>query len=169
MLSLYGLLLISSRRCLAPRPSIGLMLFPHRSSSHRCTSAATGFGKDLMKEQQAYERPMRSVGGMQAQIEGGVRPAVEQFAQAEVERLRSLSEQQKAILRDCLAHIDQSILNCRAKVDEYRQTRSDLAALNERLANLGAEPMTIPDHFPTENLGDLMLARLQGLRAKDKI
>jgi hypothetical protein len=93
----------------------------------------------------------------------------EQVVQQEVERLRSQSEQQRSILKDCLAHIDQRILNCRSQMDEYRQTRSDLVALNERLANLGAEPVAVPDHFPTENLGDLILVRLQGLRAKGKI
>jgi hypothetical protein len=91
----------------------------------------------------------------------------EQVVQQEVERLRSQSEQQRFILKDCLAHIDQAILNCRSQMDEYRQTRSELVALNERLANLGAEPAAMPHHFP--NLGDLILARLQGLRAKGKI
>ena len=92
----------------------------------------------------------------------------EQGLQQEVERLRSESEQQKSILQECLAHIDQSILNCRAQIDEYRQTRSDLVALNERLVNLGAESVAVPDHFPAENLEDLILARLQGLRAKGR-
>jgi hypothetical protein len=98
-----------------------------------------------------------------------VRAVAEQVLQQEMERLRSESEQQKSMLQDCLAHIDESILNCRAQIDEYRQTRSDLVALNERLANLGADPVTIPDQFPSENLGDLILARLEGLRAKAKI
>jgi hypothetical protein len=93
----------------------------------------------------------------------------EQVVQQEVERLRSQSEQQRFILKDCLAHIDQAILNCRSQMDEYHHTRSGLVALNERLANLGAEPAAVPDHFPAENLGDLILARLQGLRAKGKI
>jgi hypothetical protein len=34
---------------------------------------------------------------------------------------------------------------------------------------LGAEPDRVPDYFPTENLGDLILARVQGLRAEGKI
>jgi hypothetical protein len=29
--------------------------------------------------------------------------------------------------------------------------------------------VAVPDHFPAENLGDMILARLQGLRAKGKI
>jgi DNA repair exonuclease SbcCD ATPase subunit len=122
-----------------------------------------------MKEEQAYERLMRTLHEMQTQIEEGVTPVAEQVVQRAVERLRSQSGQEKSILQECLAHIDQSILNCRAQIDEYRQTRSDLVALNERLANLGAESVMVPDHFPAENLGDMILARLQGLRAKGKI
>jgi hypothetical protein len=105
---------------------------------------------------------------MQAQIEEGVHPLTEQGQQQEVARLRIESKQQKSILQECLAHIDQSILNCRTQIDEYRQTRSDLVALNERLVNLGAESVAVPDHFPAEKLEDLILARLQGLRAKGR-
>ena len=119
-----------------------------------------------MKEEQACERLMQALHEMQTEIEEGVIPVAEQVVQREVEQLRSQSEQQRSILKDCLAHIDQSILNCRSQMDEYRQTRSDLVALNERLANLGAEPVLVPDHFPAENLGDLILARLQGVARK---
>jgi hypothetical protein len=122
-----------------------------------------------MKGEPAHESLMRTLHEVQAQIDDEVRPVAEQVPRQEVERLRSESERQKSILEDCLAHIDRSILNCRAQIDEYRQTRSDLVALNERLANLGADPLTVPDHFPSENLGDLILARLGGLREKDKI
>jgi hypothetical protein len=122
-----------------------------------------------MKEEQAYDRLMRTLRDLQERIEDGVRPMAEKVVQTEIERLRGLSEQQISVLKDCLARIDQSLLNCRVQVDDYRQTRSDLVALNERLANLGAEPVAIPDHFPSENLGDLLLARLEELRAKGKI
>jgi hypothetical protein len=70
---------------------------------------------------------------------------------------------------DCLAQIDRSILKCRNQVDQYRQVRLDLVGLNERLARLGAEPVMMPDPFPTENLGELILARVEGLRAEGKI
>jgi vacuolar-type H+-ATPase subunit I/STV1 len=123
----------------------------------------------LMKEEQTYERLLRSLQDMQEQIEERVRPVAEQVVQAEVERLRSLSKQQQAFLNDCLTHIDQSILSCRTQMEEYRQTRSDLAALNEHLTNLGAQPVALPDYLPTKNLGDLILARVQGLRAQGKI
>jgi hypothetical protein len=89
--------------------------------------------------------------------------------QAEIDRLRSLSEQQKSMLMDCLAQIDRSILKCRNQVDQYRQVRLDLVGLNERLTRLGAEPVMMPDYFPGENFGELILARVEGLRAEGKI
>ena len=125
--------------------------------------------KDLMKEEQTYERLLRVLHDMQAQIEERVRPVAEQAVQAEVERLQSLSMQQKSLLNDCLTLIDQTILDCRNQMEEYRQTRSALSMLNQRIADLGAEPVAVPDYFPTESLGDLILARLEGLRAEGKI
>ena len=127
------------------------------------------FGKDSMKEEQAYERLMRTVQVMQAQIDEGVRPLAEQLFQAEIERLRGLSEQQRAILQDCIGRIDQSILNCSIQMADYRRARSDLIALNERLANLGGEPVPVPNHFPVENLEELILSRLEVLRAQGKL
>lgn len=111
----------------------------------------------------------RALHKVRERIPETTRPKTEARLQQEVDRLRNELEQQKLILQDCLAHIDHSILNCRARIDEYRQTRSDLVALNERLANLGVAPVVVPDHFPSENLGDLILARLDGLQAKAKI
>lgn len=122
-----------------------------------------------MKEEQSYERLLRVLHDMQAQIEERVRPVAQQVVQAEVERLQNLSIQKRSILNDCLALIDQTILDCRSQMEEYRQTRSALSAANERLADLGAEPIAVPDHFPTESLGDLILARVEGLRAEGKI
>jgi hypothetical protein len=122
-----------------------------------------------MKEEQAHERLLQALDDMQAQIDGYNRPVAKQAIQAGVERLRNLAEQQKSILNDCLMRIDRTILDCQSQMDEYRQRRSELAALNERLACLGAEPMPIPDHLPAETLEDLILARVQELRLEGKI
>jgi len=122
-----------------------------------------------MKEEQTHERLLQALGDIQAQIEGHVRPVAKQVIQAEVERLRNLSEQQKSILNDCLIGIDRTILDCQSQMEEYRQRRSDLAALNEQLASLGAEPLPMPNHLPAETLGDLILARVEGLRVEGKI
>ena len=122
-----------------------------------------------MKEEQTHERLLQALGDIQAQIEGHVRPVAKQVIQAELERLRNLSEQQKSILKDCLMRIERTILDCQSQMEEYRQTRSDLAALNQQLASLGAEPIPMPNHLPAETLGDLILSRVEELRVEGKI
>jgi DNA repair exonuclease SbcCD ATPase subunit len=125
--------------------------------------------EDLMKEEQTYERLLQALHDMQAQIEERVRPIAEQVIQAEVERLRDLSERHRAALQDSIARIDETILNCRSYIDQYQQKRSDLAALNERLTKLGANPAPVPDFLPEANLGDIIRARVEGLRTEGKI
>jgi hypothetical protein len=88
-----------------------------------------------MKEEQTHQRLSETRDDIQAQIEGHVRPVAKQVIQTEVERLRNLSEQQKSILRNCLMRIDRTILDCQSQMEEYRQRRADLAALNEQLAS----------------------------------
>jgi hypothetical protein len=59
-----------------------------------------------MKEEQTHERLLQALGEIQARMEGHVHPVAKQVIQAEVERLRNLSEQQKSIVKDCLMRID---------------------------------------------------------------
>jgi vacuolar-type H+-ATPase subunit E/Vma4 len=122
-----------------------------------------------MKEDQTHERLLQALREIQARMESPVQPGAKQVIQAEVERLRKLSEQRKSILKDCLMRIDRTILDCQSQMEEYRQRRSDLAALNEQLASLGAEPVPMPNHFPAETLGELILARMHRLRVEGKI
>ena len=125
--------------------------------------------EDLMKEEQTYERLLQALHDMQAQIEERVRPVAEQVIQAEVERLRDLSQHHRTALQDTLGHIDENILNCRSYIDQYQQRRSDLAAVNERLTKLGADPAPMPDVLPEQNLSDIIRARVEGLRMEGKI
>ncbi len=122
-----------------------------------------------MKEEQTYERLLQALHDMQAQIEERVRPVAEQVVQAEVRRLRDLSEQHRTALQNSLAQIDENILNCRSQVDQYRQRRSDLATLNERLGKLGVDPAPVPELLPESNLAEIIRARVEGLRTEGKI
>jgi predicted nucleic acid-binding Zn-ribbon protein len=126
-------------------------------------------GKTLTKEEPTYERLLWALEDMKAQIEERVRPVAEQVVQAEVERLRDLSEHQKNALEECLTQIDQSILGCRNHVNTYREKRSDLVMLNQRLAKLGAEPVPIPEEIPAADFEDVIRARVEGLHTEGKI
>lgn len=148
------------------KQSLSTALAQHYLSPPR---AGVEFKEDLMKEEQTYERLLKALQDMQAQIEERVRPVAEQVIEAEVARLRELSEHHRTALQDSLARIDENILNCRSYIDQYQQRRSDLAFVNERLSKLGAEPVPVPDIFPQQNLGDIINARVEGLRTEGKI
>jgi chromosome segregation ATPase len=135
---------------------------------HKAVTAVE-FKEQLMKAEHNYERLLQALRDMQAQIEDRVRPVAQQVVEAEIERLRSLSEQHRSALTDCLAQIDQHILSCRAQMEQYEQTRSNLAALSDRLTNLGANPERLPEGLSPENIRDLLLARVEGLRAAGKL
>ena len=126
-------------------------------------------GEHSMKEEPTYERLFRALEDMKAQIEERVRPLAEQVVQAEVERLRDLSQRQKNALEECLTQIDRSILGCRTHVNAYRERRSDLTVVNQQLAKLGAEPMPFPQEISATNFEDIIKARVTGLHSEGKI
>ena len=127
--------------------------------------------ENLIKEEQTYVRMLRALEDRKAQIEERVWPVpvAEQVVQAEVERLRDLSERHKNALEECLTQVDESILGCRAHVNAYRQKRSDLAVVNQRLVKLGAEPVPFPEEITAADLKDIIRARVEGLYSEGKI
>ena len=133
------------------------------------TEASVEVREQLMREEQSYERLLQALAEMQAQIEERVRPVVAQVVQTEIDRLRTLSERHQNHLNDCLAHIDESILSCRHHLHEYRRARSDLMSLQQRLTELGADPADIADAVKSDNLSDMIIARVEGLKLAGKI
>jgi hypothetical protein len=106
---------------------------------------------------------------MQTQIDERIKPLATEMAGREVARLRARSDEQQSALKECLAHIDQSIVNCIARVDEYRRRSADLEALNHRLVGLGAAPEPPPPALAMGSAADSIVARLEGLRLAGKI
>lgn len=103
---------------------------------------------------------------MQAQIEERLRPLAQRSIEAEIERVREMSQQRQAALDECLAQIDQRILGCLGEIDASRRSFARLQAVQRRLAELGAdaESVTLP-----EDAADLIASRLEQLRRSGKI
>lgn len=120
-------------------------------------------------EDRLYDRLLQTLHDMQTQIEERVRPLAQQTVEIEVARLREQSKRDQAALLECLARIDQSILSCVERIEEYQSKHSELARLNQRLAVLGAETLPLPDHWSRQNANEMIRARLEELRLKDKI
>jgi hypothetical protein len=110
---------------------------------------------------ESYERILQELRDMRVQLEERVRPAAQQVVEVEVERLMGLFEQRKIRLRDCLAQIDRDLLDCRNHLAEYDEIRAELAAANERLVSLGAQPLSLPEFPSPGSLVEIIVQRLQ--------
>lgn len=122
-----------------------------------------------MREEQSYERLLQALQDMKNEIAKQIRPVEEQIIQANVDHLRQTFSQESRRLSKCLEEIDDNILACRQYLQDYERVRSSLFALNEKLAQLGAESVQVPDGLPTTDLGDIVRQRIEYLRLQGKI
>jgi hypothetical protein len=125
--------------------------------------------EDLMREEQSYERLLQALQDMKSEITKQIRPVEEQIIQANVDHLRQTFNQETRRLLKCLEEIDDNILACRQYLQDYERIRSSLYALNEKLTQLGAESIQIPDGLPTTDLGEIVRQRTDYLRTQGKI
>jgi primosomal protein N'' len=125
--------------------------------------------EDLMREEQSYERLLQALQDMKNEIAKQIRPVEEQIVQANVEHLRQTFSQESRRLSQCLEEIDDNILACRQYLQEHERIRSSLQALNQKLTQLGAESVQLPDGLPTTDLGETVRQRIEDLRLQGKI
>jgi len=125
--------------------------------------------EDLMREEQSYERLLQALQDMKNEIAKQIRPVEEQIIQANVDHLRQTFSQESHRLSKCLEEIDDNILACRQYLQDYERIRSSLYGLNEKLTQLGAESVRLPDGLPTTDLGEIVRQRIEDLRLQGKI
>jgi hypothetical protein len=116
-----------------------------------------------------FENLLRMLRDMQAQIDERVRPLALQAIRSETERLHQLSEQEQIAMDECLARIDRSLLDCANRIDESRKIRADLAALNQRLRELGALPEPLHDFSTAQSASEILQTRIEELRRQGKL
>ena len=125
--------------------------------------------EDLMREEQSYERLLQALQDMKSEIAKQIRPVEEQIIQANVDHLRQTFTQETRRLSKCLEEIDDNMLACRQYLQDYERIRSSLCGLDEKLIQLGAESIQIPDGLPTTDLGEIVRQRIEYLRLQGKI
>src|SRR5688500_11997588 len=125
--------------------------------------------EDLMREEQSYERLLQALQDMKSEIAKQIRPVEEQIIQANVDHLRQSFVQESRRLTKCLEEIDDNILACRQYLQDYERIRSGLHGLNEKISQLGADSLKVPDGLPTSDLGDIVRQRIEYLRSEGKI
>jgi primosomal protein N'' len=125
--------------------------------------------EELMREEQSYERLLQALQDMKSEIAKQIRPVEEQIIQANVEHLRQSFGQESRRLSKCLEEIDDNILACRQYLSEYERIRASLYGLNEKLTQLGAQSIQVPDGLVTTDLGEIVRQRIEFLRSQGKI
>ena len=118
---------------------------------------------NLAGEELLYDRLLQALHDMRAQIEERVRPLAQLTLQAEVAQLREQFARDQAALKESLARIDQCIVSCTDRLDEYQRRYADLATLNERIASLGAAPEPLPENLAARDVKEIIDLRLQNL------
>jgi len=125
--------------------------------------------EDLMREEQSYERLLQALQDMKNEIAKQIRPVEEQSIQANVDHLRQTFTQESRRLAKCLEEIDDNILACRQYLQDYERIRSSLHGLNEKLTQLGAESIQVPDGLSNADLGEIVKQRIENLRSQGKV
>ena len=125
--------------------------------------------EDLMREEQSYERLLQALQDMKNEIAKQIRPVEEQIIQANVDHLRQTFSQESRRLTKCLEEIDDNILACREYLQDYERIRSSLHGLNEKLTQLGAESIQVPDGLTNADLGEIVKQRIENLRSQGKV
>ena len=125
--------------------------------------------EDLMREEESFERLLQALQDMKNEIAKQIRPVEEQIIQANVDHLRQIFNQESRRLNKSLEEIDDNILACRQYLQDYERIRSSLHGLNEKLAQLGAESLPVPDGLLTSDVGEIVRQRIEYLRSQGKI
>jgi len=80
------------------------------------------------------------------------------------EQLEGIFDEERKALDGCLNSIDGKLRECAGHVDDYRQLYSSLSAMRQKLVQLGAQPAAMPGPVPPEQIGEIILWRLQELK-----
>jgi uncharacterized protein YukE len=78
-------------------------------------------------------------------------------------------EEERKSLERCLDGIDEKLKECAGFVNDYQQLHSTLSGMRAKLIQLGAEPSALPAALPGEQIEDVILWRVQELKAAGKL
>lgn len=123
----------------------------------------------LAADSPPFENLLRMLRDMQAQIDQRIRPLALQAMHTEAERLRQLAKQEQTALDQHLEQIDRALIECVARIDESQKIHRELAALNGRLEQLGAEPEPLDHPFSSHGASGFLQRRVQELDRQGKL
>lgn len=72
-------------------------------------------------------------------------------------------------LNDCVERIDGKLSDCANAVADYRRSYAELAAVREKMLQLGAEPGVLPPALPSDQVDGVLAWRVQELKANARL
>ena len=85
------------------------------------------------------------------------------------QQVGAVFEEERRSLERCLGGIDEKLKECAGFVNDYQQLHATLSSMRAKLIQLGAEPSALPSPLPGERTDDVILWRLQELKASGKL
>ena len=85
------------------------------------------------------------------------------------QQVGAVFEEERRSLERCLGGIDEKLKECAGFVNDYQQLHATLSSMRAKLIQLGAEPSALPSPLPGERTEDVILWRLQELKASGKL
>ncbi len=125
--------------------------------------------EDLMKEEDSFERLLLALQDMKTEITKQIRPVEEQLIQTNIEHLRHSFNEESQNLNKCMEEIDDNILACRKYWQDYERISSELDAANEKLIQMGIEPVSVPDRLSSGDFAEALQRRIEHLRSQGKL
>jgi hypothetical protein len=117
--------------------------------------------------EEPYDRLLHMLHDMRSHMEDQVQPLARQAVNVEIARLREGVMREQDILKACLERLDQSVLACVERAQDYQRGHLELANFNQRFVAFGAIPEILPECPLT--IDAIINSRLEQLRSAGKI
>jgi hypothetical protein len=79
------------------------------------------------------------------------------------EQLALVFDHEQRTLQRCLETFDERLKECSTLVHDYQRRYAELAAMRDKLVQLGAEPSSLPPPLPGETIDSIIAGRMRGL------
>ena len=121
-----------------------------------------------MIEGESVERLMDIILQMRMNL-GHINETLQQQTYEIRQQLGAVFEEQKLSLEKSLSEIDGKLQECSASLQDYQRLYASLAAMREKLVQLGGDPSAMPSSLGSGPTEEVLLARLRQLRDLGKL
>jgi ACT domain-containing protein len=122
-----------------------------------------------MKTEPAYDAVFQALVDIRKNLDEKISLLDEQIRRAQLECLDNAFQQQKEALVECLDGIDQQMITLSVYIEEYQHLRGSLRNVNEKIAELGGNPLVMPETIEGDSLVEVLAGRLDYLKSQGKL